>query len=100
MSERRMKMTGEISAIIRLEDAFFCLDCEIITSCSDVCPVCGNHRLWFLQNWLGSVGDQENSKSKKPTIREFQPATQKIFVNHAERAISAGLIGLRKKLLC
>jgi hypothetical protein len=93
-------MTGEILSAIKLEDAFFCLDCETVTNCSDVCPACGNRRLWFLQNWLGRLGDQGNSKYRKTKIEEFQPATQEISMDRSERAILMSLLTLRKKLLC
>jgi len=92
-------MTGEILSAIKLEDAFFCLDCEIVTNCSDVCPACGNRRLWFLQNWLGRAGDQGKSKYRKPPIEEFQPATQEISRDRAEGSILMCLLTLRKKLL-
>jgi hypothetical protein len=93
-------MTGEILSAIKLADAFFCLDCESVTNCSDVCPTCGNRRLWSLQNWLGRVGEQGNSKSRKPTVEEFQPAAQEISMNRAEGAILTSLLTLRKKLSC
>jgi len=76
-------MSREILSAIKLEDAFFCLDCEVVTNCWDVCPACGNRRLWSLQNWLGRVGDEGNSKYRKPTIEGFQPANQEIAVNRA-----------------
>ena len=94
------EITGEILSAIKLEDAFFCLDCEAVTNCSDVCPACGNRHMWSLQNWLGRVGDQRNSKYKKPTIEEFQPATQEIAMRRVKEAIVTRLLALRRKLLC
>ena len=97
-------MTGETLSAIKLEDAFFCLNCEAVTNCSDVCPVCGNRQLWSLQNWLGRVGDRGNSKYRKPMREEFQPATQEMATNRAEGAIATSLftslLTLRKRLLC
>jgi hypothetical protein len=93
-------MAGEILSAIKLEDAFFCLDCEAVTNCSDVCPACGNRQLWSLQNWLGRVGVQENGRFSTPLIEESQPATQEIATNRAEGAIVTSLLTLRKKLLC
>ena len=92
-------MTGEILSAIKLEDAFFCLDCESVTNCSDVCPACGNRQLWSLQNWLGRVGERGNGGFSAPLIKESQPATQEIATNRAEAAIVTGLLTLRKKLL-
>jgi hypothetical protein len=94
-----MKMTGEILSAIKLEDAFFCLDCEAVTNCSDVCPACGNGRLWSLQNWLGRVGEEGNSKYR-PMIEEFESATEENSLDRAEGAILTSLLTLRKKLLC
>ena len=93
-------MTGEILSAIKLEDAFFCLNCEAVTNCLDICPVCGNRQLWSLQNWLGRVSDEGISRYRKPTIEESQPATQEIATNRAEGAIGTSLLTLRKKLLC
>ena len=93
-------MTGEILSAIKLEDAFFCLDCEAVTNCSDVCPACGNGHLWSLQNWLGRVGDRGNGRFSTPLIEESQPATREIATNRAEGAIVTSLLTLRKKLLC
>ena len=99
MSEK-MKINGEILSAIKLEDAFFCLDCEAVTNCSDVCPACGNRHLWSLQNWLGRVGDRGNGKFSTSLIEESQLATQEIATNRAEGAIVTSLLTLRKKLLC
>jgi len=48
-----MRLEG-VSAI-RLEEAFFCLNCEVVTNCSDICPACGHSHLWLLENWLGRI---------------------------------------------
>ena len=93
-------MTGEILSAIKLEDAFFCLDCEAVTNCSDVCPACGNRHLWSLQIWLGRVGDRGNGRFSIPLIEESHLATHEIATNRAEGAIVTSLLTLRKKLLC
>ncbi len=53
-------MTLEIASAIRLEIAYFCLNCEVITNCSDMCPACGHRHLWSLENWLGRLNGSEN----------------------------------------
>jgi RNA polymerase subunit RPABC4/transcription elongation factor Spt4 len=93
-------MTGEILSAIKLEDAFFCLNCEAVTDGVKVCPVCGKRQLWPLQNWIGRVGNRENSRYGKSAREEFQPATQKIDAKRAEGAIFRGLSMFRKKVLC
>ena len=92
-------MTGEKLSAIKLEDAFFCLDCETVTNCSDVCPACGNRHLWSLQSWLGRVGDRGNGRFSTPLIEESQPATREIATNRAEGTIVTSLLTLRRKLL-
>ncbi len=65
-------MPIEIPSAIKLEDAFFCLSCEAVTNCSDVCPGCGHGQLWPLENWLGRVNGHENSEDKESTVQEVQ----------------------------
>ena len=72
MTREGMKMPIEIPSVIKLEDAFFCLSCERVTNCSDVCPGCGYEQLWPLENWLGRVNGQENSEDIKSTLQEVQ----------------------------
>jgi len=79
-----MKMSIEIPSAIKLEDAFFCLSCEVVTNCSDNCPECGHRRLWPLENWLGRVNDPENSEDKKSTLEEVPPEN-----------VSGGIMGKR-----
>lgn len=55
-------MTVEMKSAIKLEDAFFCLSCELVTNSSDLCPGCGRKHLWPLENWIGRVDAFENSK--------------------------------------
>ena len=69
-----MKMPVEIPSAIKLEDAFFCLSCEAVTNCSDVCPGCGRRQLWPLENWLGRINGHENSEDKESPLKEVQPA--------------------------
>jgi hypothetical protein len=54
-------MTLEIPSAIRLQEAYFCLTCEVVTNCSDICPACGTGKLWSLEKWLGKVNGRENS---------------------------------------
>jgi len=61
-------MTLEVPSTIRLETAYFCLSCEVITNCADICPACGHRKLWHLENWLGRVHGQENSGDEKGTL--------------------------------
>lgn len=65
-------MPIEIPSAIKLEDAFFCLSCEAVTNCSDVCPGCGHGQLWPLENWFGRVNGHENSEDKESTVQEVQ----------------------------
>ena len=51
----KIKMSAEEISSIRLQEAYFCLNCEVVTNCVDICPACGNKQLWSLENWLGSV---------------------------------------------
>jgi hypothetical protein len=94
-----MKKSGEILSAIKLEDAFFCLNCEAVTNAVDVCPVCGDQQLWPLQNWMGRVGDRENSRYGMPAREELQAVTQKIGTNGKEGGIVRGLSMFRKKIL-
>ena len=96
----RVEMNLEVPSAIQLEEAYFCLNCEAVTNCSDICPLCGNQQLWCLENWLGRVGGQENSGYGKAMMEEFQPATQETPLNRLEGAIVTGVSTLRKKLLC
>ncbi len=64
-----MKNHREIISAIRLEDAYFCLNCEAITNCVDICPSCGNRGLWPVQNWIGRVTDG-NSKYRGGVLEE------------------------------
>ena len=55
-------MALEVASAIRLEEAYFCLNCELVTNFSDICPVCGHRELWSLEKWLGRVNCFEDSK--------------------------------------
>ena len=41
-------MTPRSSSTIKLVEAHFCLNCEVIGSCRDNCPACGLKQLWPL----------------------------------------------------
>jgi len=57
-------MSVQMKSAIKLEDAFFCLSCELVTNSSDLCPACGHRHLWPLENWIGRVDACENSRYK------------------------------------
>ena len=65
-------MRLELASAIRLEEAYFCINCEVVTNCSDICPACGHRQLWPLENWLGRLNGTENSGDKKGTPRGVQ----------------------------
>jgi len=69
-----METPTEVASAIKLESAYFCLSCEVVTNCSDICPACGHRQLWHLENWLGRVHGQENSSGEEFTLLEAQPA--------------------------
>ena len=82
-------MTLEIASAIRLEEAYFCLNCEVVTNCADICPACGHRQLWSLENWLGRVndcqirGDEEgiltrNGKLLVPAENSFKSVARRI----------------------
>lgn len=54
-------MLAKTTSAIRLEDAYFCLSCEVVTNSSGTCLVCGHTQLWPLENWIGRVSN-ENSR--------------------------------------
>ena len=62
--KRGVKMALEVASAIRLEEAYFCLNCELVINFSDKCPVCGHGELWSLEKWLGRVNSFENSVDK------------------------------------
>ncbi len=64
-------MDKETVSAIRLEDAYFCLNCEAITNCVDICPSCGNRGLWPVENWIGRVTDG-NSKYRPELLEQIQ----------------------------
>ncbi len=55
------RMMERTPSVIRLEEAYFCLSCEVVTNSPGACLVCGQTNLWPLQNWLGRV-DGRNSR--------------------------------------
>ena len=67
-------MPVEVASAIRLESAYFCLSCEVVTNCSDICPACGNRQLWHLENWLGKINALENGSDKEGTLKGVQLA--------------------------
>ena len=97
-------MSIQLGSAIKLEDAYFCLNCEVITNYLDICPVCGERQLWALQNWLGRVNGLENSRYKKSALPEFRPArTAEVPKTHSGDSggmIHRSLLTWRKKLLC
>jgi hypothetical protein len=63
-------MFVEIPSVIKLKEAYFCLNCEVVTNCSDICPACGRRQLWSLENWLGRVTGRENSGDEEGILME------------------------------
>jgi hypothetical protein len=91
----------ELGSAIRLEEAYFCLNCETVTNYLDICPLCGERRLWPLQNWLGRINGSENKKDQELP----RPAVQGVGAlrepqTHPGEMISRSLLAWRKKLFC
>ena len=59
IGEEGVEKTLEMPFTIWLETAYFCLNCEVITNCADICPACGQRKLWHLENWLGRANAHE-----------------------------------------
>ena len=64
-------MPFEVASAIRLENAYFCLNCEVVTNCSDICPACGHRELWHLENWIGKINGLGNGSGKEGTLKGF-----------------------------
>ena len=69
-----MKMVQKVVSAIKLEEAYFCVNCELVTNCLDICPACGHRELWSLERWLGRVNGCENSMNKEGTLRGIRLA--------------------------
>jgi hypothetical protein len=69
-----VRMAVEVASAIKLEEAYFCLNCEVVTNCVDTCPACGHRQLWCLENWLGKVNACENSMDKEVILQEVHLA--------------------------
>ena len=54
-------MAIQSAAKISLEDAYLCLNCEVVTNSAGFCPSCGYKHLWPLEQWIGRVNG-ENSR--------------------------------------
>ncbi len=67
-------MPMEMPSTINLEDAFFCLNCEVVTNCPHVCPGCGHGQLWPLEKWLGKINGHGDSQYEKTFLQEVGPA--------------------------
>jgi hypothetical protein len=67
-------MPIEVASVIRLGEAYFCLNCEVLTNCSDMCPACGHRQLWAPENWIGKINALENGSDKKGTLKGLQLA--------------------------
>ncbi len=65
-------MTLEVASAIRLEEAYFCLNCEVVTNFLDICPACGHRQLWSLENWLGRINGRENGGNKEDTLTKIE----------------------------
>lgn len=64
----------EMTSVIRLGEAYFCLNCEVVTNCSDLCPVCGHRQLWLLENWIGKITAPKYDSSKEGTSKDVRLA--------------------------
>ena len=64
-----MRKALEVASAIRLEEAYFCLNCELVTNRSDICPACGHRELWSLERWLGRVNSHKNRMDKEGALR-------------------------------
>ncbi len=94
-----MKKAVEKGTVIRLEDAYFCLNCEAVTNYVDNCPLCGERQLWALESWLGRVTSPENSRYKKSDLREYGEVTSvKMATRHRGEMLYKTLLAWRKKL--
>ncbi len=51
-------------SMITLHDAYFCLNCELITDNLYECPVCTNRMMWPIENWLNRVKDDQKQLNK------------------------------------
>ena len=60
----------EVASAIRLGEAYFYLNCEAVTDCSDLCPKCGHSQLWLLQKWIGKIDASKNSSDKEDTSKD------------------------------
>jgi hypothetical protein len=101
IEEARMDTPLEMGSAIKLEDAYFCLNCETVTNYLDICPLCGERRLWSLQNWLGRINGSENKQDRGLPHPAFQAAgALKRAKTHPGEMIAKSLLAWRKKLLC
>jgi RNA polymerase subunit RPABC4/transcription elongation factor Spt4 len=74
-------MTVKVASAIKLGEAYFCLNCELVTNFSDICPVCGHAELWSLEKWLGRVNSLEDSMGK---VRRRIPYRQSSFLSSSQ----------------
>ncbi len=79
-----MKAELEIASAIRLGEAYFCLSCEVVTNCADICPACGNRKLWPLQNWLGKVYVSERP-AVAGDVSRIQEASRKVAEHRSRK---------------
>ncbi len=92
-------MNVEKGTVIRLEDAYFCLNCEAVTNYVDYCPRCGERQLWALESWLGRVTGPEHSRYKKSEAPEYRAVQSlKLARRHPGEMLYKALLGWRKKL--
>ena len=70
--EGRAKIFPEPVSVIRLKEAYFCLSCEVVTNCADICPACGHRQLWHLENWLGRVHGQNNDRHEESALTKME----------------------------
>jgi len=68
-------MNLEMASVIRLEEAYFCLNCEVVTNCPDTCPACGQKKLWVLENWIGKINPPPNGGGKERNLKSARLET-------------------------
>ena len=95
-----MKVPIEMPSAINLEDAFFCLNCEAVTNCSDICPGCGHGHLWPLEKWLGKINGHQDSQYERIFLQEVGPARNaKISKRSSRRNYQQTLVNCTSKFL-
>jgi len=67
--EGGVEMNLGVPSAIRLEEAYFCLNCEVVTNCAAICPACGHNKMWLLENWIGKMNSSQNGSDKESSLK-------------------------------